>query len=108
MEPALDERGDTGQRKRLRHPIMGPQWSPLSTSGATSSPIHRRARVWEPQWSPLSTSGATMTTPLLPRRPRRAAMEPALDERGDMPAASAVPASLPPQWSPLSTSGATR
>ncbi len=58
MEPALDERGDlTG----TPHPTLdlGPQWSPLSTSGATTDNAARYGRALWPQWSPLSTSGAT-------------------------------------------------
>src|SRR6266540_262376 len=85
----------------------GPQWSPLSTSGATTATYgDQPLTMTEPQWSPLSTSGATRVPPA-PRSPsarrngarsRRAgrrgdrakvvtgldaAMEPALDERGD-------------------------
>src|SRR6266508_1433316 len=110
MEPALDERGDLdGERMRVDD-IAGPQWSPLSTSGATSGPescacarvvaamepaLDERgdlladfsvtANGVAPQWSPLSTSGATgqRRPPLHPHRD--AAMEPALDERGDPP-----------------------
>src|SRR6266542_1948348 len=137
MEPALDERGDAFRRqpapaaprrrngarsRRVGRPAWTsqrpgrtrPQWSPLSTSGATrwtfSTPSMTRGPQWSPlstsgattiggayvvdrappQWSPLSTSGATQ-----PARRRRlwravAAMEPALDERGD-PAAARLP-----------------
>ncbi len=36
MEPALDERGDDNNHIKLYATGKGPQWSPLSTSGATS------------------------------------------------------------------------
>src|SRR6266540_2620122 len=85
-----------------------PQWSPLSTSGATTIGGAYVVDRAPPQWSPLSTSGATQ-----PARRRRlwravAAMEPALDERGDPAVAHGSRQCLRPQWSPLSTSGATR
>src|SRR6266508_3708886 len=84
MEPALDERGDLdGERMRVDD-IAGPQWSPLSTSGATSGPESCAcARVVAAMEPALDERGD------LPRPPRRlphrrpAAMEPALDERGD-------------------------
>src|SRR6266540_2368027 len=59
-----------------------------------------------PQWSPLSTSGATCQERYR-ERDGQAAMEPALDERGDVKPVSAATSSRVPQWSPLSTSGAT-
>src|SRR6266540_1903909 len=88
MEPALDERGDLdGERMRVDDGWW-PQWSPLSTSGATCWPTSRsRPTGWRrngarsrragrpvndgppythiemPQWSPLSTSGATRPDP---------------------------------------------
>ncbi len=37
-----------------------------------------------PQWSPLSTSGATVPTVIGKDSASNAAMEPALDERGDL------------------------
>src|SRR6266540_3074700 len=155
MEPALDERGDPGRPCWLRSPrrsrngarsrragrpwhntnrdsaLMGPQWSPLSTSGATTHLTgQHHHRLW-PQWSPLSTSGATTFAQgdgtergsrngARSRRAGRqagvvgghqgstAAMEPALDERGDARRRLvAVISARTPQWSPLSTSGAT-
>jgi len=60
MEPALDERGDLGMLRTWIRAPNGPQWSPLSTSGAT------RVVAGE-----VGAVGA-------------AAMEPALDERGDL------------------------
>ncbi len=87
MEPALDERGDsTSPRVELRVRIYQPQWSPLSTSGATNGVVRAWPQIGPPQWSPLSTSGATgadiaSTKDLT----KQAAMEPALDERGDWP-----------------------
>src|SRR6266545_1852967 len=108
MEPALDERGDVMRTPVARMSRSQPQWSPLSTSGATTRAVNldRPVVVW-PQWSPLSTSGATGHPPqLLPVEPV-AAMEPALDERGDSSAWSKTEDIEKPQWSPLSTSGAT-
>ncbi len=58
MEPALDERGDTSGGSSPARRAM-PQWSPLSTSGATNRQIHLVGDLVGPQWSPLSTSGAT-------------------------------------------------
>src|SRR6266542_2723574 len=84
MEPALDERGDSSGGTPSRPPGRGrngarsrragrparsatasamvrPQWSPLSTSGATRRSPPSRNEGMPPQWSPLSTSGATWT-----------------------------------------------
>src|SRR6266545_5187831 len=106
MEPALDERGDHFCPGRW-HRTGKPQWSPLSTSGATG----RRCR-WPPRFD--CRNGARSR-----RAGRRAsqvggcdlgedaAMEPALDERGDDELRHAGRIDLVPQWSPLSTSGAT-
>jgi len=58
MEPALDERGD-------------------------GNCVCGRALGEAPQWSPLSTSGATRTDYEAHCQHSIAAMEPALDERGD-------------------------
>src|SRR6266545_2349333 len=156
MEPALDERGDSVTLAGIWSTFKEPQWSPLSTSGATrprstctrprvcrngarsrragrrprdhgraaSPPGRNGARsrragrpgqallapvaAAKPQWSPLSTSGATLAQHQPRQRPDGAAMEPALDERGDHFAySSTVCQVLVPQWSPLSTSGAT-
>src|SRR6266511_3170223 len=131
MEPALDERGDPSAAWAATPPTRGPQWSPLSTSGATTHLTgQHHHRLW-PQWSPLSTSGATTFAQgdgtergsrngARSRRAGRqagvvgghqgstAAMEPALDERGDARRRLvAVISARTPQWSPLSTSGAT-
>src|SRR6266542_3531054 len=154
MEPALDERGDA-RSWVVSSDRVSPQWSPLSTSGATSTPCccnwphscrngarsrragrpRRRCRCEPsqrgPQWSPLSTSGATVGELVCPDwrdKPQwsplstsgatslclasvtvqlSAAMEPALDERGDPRIAAASGRVYAPQWSPLSTSGAT-
>src|SRR6266545_2978863 len=107
MEPALDERGDAtragvsavthgcrnGARSRRagRHlnaivdtlTRVRPQWSPLSTSGATQELASQATALLAPQWSPLSTSGATDLTERRLQPDHGAAMEPALDERGD-------------------------
>src|SRR6266545_1763784 len=107
MEPALDERGDAtragvsavthgcrnGARSRRagRHlnaivdtlTRVRPQWSPLSTSGATQELASQATALLAPQWSPLSTSGATRHGRQDGQAGRGAAMEPALDERGD-------------------------
>src|SRR6266540_3215420 len=111
-----------------------PQWSPLSTSGATTLADLKDSYVEPvPQWSPLSTSGATDRRTPAGRAPSGAAMEPALDERGDVDVHKTSVMTHPrrngarsrragrpsrpksmrtskkePQWSPLSTSGATR
>ncbi len=85
-----------------------PQWSPLSTSGATTLADLKDSYVEPvPQWSPLSTSGATDRRTPAGRAPSGAAMEPALDERGDSETSSESVSTYRPQWSPLSTSGAT-
>ncbi len=104
MEPALDERGDVMRTPVARMSRSQPQWSPLSTSGATTRAVNldRPVVVW-PQWSPLSTSGATG----LFFGDVEAAMEPALDERGDASGGVRMALYASPQWSPLSTSGAT-
>ncbi len=82
MEPALDERGDRHALTSIDSKVS-PQWSPLSTSGATTS-TNRGGPIFE------------------------AAMEPALDERGDDNNHIKLYATgKGPQWSPLSTSGAT-
>ncbi len=83
MEPALDERGDLASLLE-GHGYQSPQWSPLSTSGATYD------------LTPANIQAA------------KAAMEPALDERGDLVGRHQAGTILSPQWSPLSTSGATR
>src|SRR6266542_2504161 len=112
MEPALDERGDStgnigatppsdgrnGARSRRAGrrpaalttwlPPRWPQWSPLSTSGATLLASQERAMSVPPQWSPLSTSGATGHIGGPFSDGVEAAMEPALDERGDANALS--------------------
>src|SRR6266542_4065992 len=106
MEPALDERGDL-LISRSPDPYRGPQWSPLSTSGATPARPAMTLSIDAPQWSPLSTSGATRAVGRRADRLGAAAMEPALDERGDLKPVSAATSSRVPQWSPLSTSGAT-
>src|SRR6266542_4373256 len=106
MEPALDERGDprTGPGMPLR---KEPQWSPLSTSGATCRCPDLRRTEDRPQWSPLSTSGATGVAGRRRHLQGQAAMEPALDERGDLLISRSPDPYRGPQWSPLSTSGAT-
>src|SRR6266542_1857091 len=58
MEPALDERGDMPAASAVPASLL-PQWSPLSTSGATTQTAAEAQRKGTPQWSPLSTSGAT-------------------------------------------------
>src|SRR6266540_2657062 len=129
MEPALDERGDVvvahGSRQCLR-----PQWSPLSTSGATRVPPaprspsarrngarSRRAGRRGDRAKVVTGLGAAMEPALDERGDDEtradvrgvvvAAMEPALDERGDRPTSSLTTEVCVPQWSPLSTSGAT-
>src|SRR6266545_3559872 len=83
MEPALDERGDQAAVPMWIAEVK-PQWSPLSTSGATTLADPKDSYVEPvPQWSPLSTSGATDRRTPAGRAPSGAAMEPALDERGD-------------------------
>src|SRR6266542_3090309 len=130
MEPALDERGD-GLRAGARGHRERPQWSPLSTSGATCRRRRRRLRSWRRNGARSRRAGRPARTlprgrpahaamePALdergdhPRRPERllrragAAMEPALDERGDRQTSSESVSTYRPQWSPLSTSGAT-
>src|SRR6266540_4156032 len=178
MEPALDERGDyAGQLERAG--LTPPQWSPLSTSGATrgstvdgrrrsarrngarSRRAGRQAHSRKHEDQAKGRNGARSrragrprshrALPLRPwsrngarsrragrlvdrrqeRHPGQAAMEPALDERGDRPSATQPRAGADaamepaldergdlhtlllqlatflPQWSPLSTSGAT-
>src|SRR6266542_3052124 len=107
MEPALDERGDStgnigatppsdgrnGARSRRAGrrpaalttwlPPRWPQWSPLSTSGATRQTRPPSCPAVGPQWSPLSTSGATRSVGSQHPPHLGAAMEPALDEWGD-------------------------
>ncbi len=82
MEPALDERGDKTALD-VHETARMPQWSPLSTSGATTTRPRAGRLSTGPQWSPLSTSGATRAGPAGSGRRGEAAMEPALDERGD-------------------------
>jgi len=59
MEPALDERGDAAVLGKGALLEILPQWSPLSTSGATKRRCQQDLMGLVPQWSPLSTSGAT-------------------------------------------------
>ncbi len=85
MEPALDERGDASlPMLRTLRVTRQPQWSPLSTSGATPIGPQRPQANPSPQWSPLSTSGATKLLRGQLSARQVAAMEPALDERGDV------------------------
>src|SRR6266542_2950683 len=154
MEPALDERGDyAGQLERAG--LTPPQWSPLSTSGATrgstvdgrrrsarrngarSRRAGRQAHSRKHEDQAKGRNGARSrragrprshrALPLRPwsrngarsrragrlvdrrqeRHPGQAAMEPALDERGDVHTLLLQLATFLPQWSPLSTSGAT-
>ncbi len=109
MEPALDERGDKPGRSRRRRPRGGRNGARSRRAGRPTSGVGHLGWAHRPQWSPLSTSGATWRprTPLSRRercrngarsrragRPgavhpgrrvgRHAAMEPALDERGDL------------------------
>src|SRR6266542_1434628 len=131
MEPALDERGDAFRRqpapaaprrrngarsRRVGRPAWTsqrpgrtrPQWSPLSTSGATRWTFSTPSMTRGPQWSPLSTSGATTATygdqPLTMTEPQWSP----LSTSGATPLLRGCPALVDgPQWSPLSTSGAT-
>src|SRR6266545_2770908 len=83
MEPALDERGDAtragvsavthGCRNGARSRRAGRHLNAI---------VDTLTRV-RPQWSPLSTSGATRHGRQDGQAGRGAAMEPALDERGD-------------------------
>ncbi len=129
MEPALDERGDSSTA--VRNGIQDkPQWSPLSTSGATrargwsrrigscrnGARSRRAGRLGHPA-DALADRVAAMEPALdergdrpsatQPRAGADAAMEPALDERGDLHTLLLQLATFLPQWSPLSTSGAT-
>src|SRR6266508_3568886 len=83
MEPALDERGDLLDRVQIRDVIGRPQWSPLSTSGATRHPRWRRpvdiCAAMEPALDERGDPAQVRRRPGV----RNAAMEPALDERGD-------------------------
>src|SRR6266498_1426118 len=83
MEPALDERGDwAAQDCGLTVPRQ-PQWSPLSTSGATWSATDQDGRGQACRNGARSRrAGRRERVTLAPVR-RGAAMEPALDERGD-------------------------
>src|SRR6266542_4058887 len=82
MEPALDERGDYWcdmDDPERQAAAMEPA---LDERGdVNGSRLRRCAGV--PQWSPLSTSGATVPAGRRQGSPSLAAMEPALDERGD-------------------------
>src|SRR6266540_4441293 len=82
MEPALDERGDAAKalaavfsQAAAMEPALDERGDLKPVSAATSSRV--------PQWSPLSTSGATDHVPAKVDLTNDAAMEPALDERGD-------------------------
>src|SRR6266545_1929526 len=81
MEPALDERGDLRSRFRRQAGIL-PQWSPLSTSGAT---IHHSRTFVQLRGRNGARSRRAGRLALDPgaELPAGAAMEPALDERGD-------------------------
>src|SRR6266542_3722977 len=108
MEPALDERGDPPATLG-RPTIWRPQWSPLSTSGATQDQVRNQVQeqVW-PQWSPLSTSGATAA--VQPQQPigLRPQWSPLSTSGATWLGMLRAWIRAPPQWSPLSTSGATR
>src|SRR6266508_2775404 len=107
-----------------------PQWSPLSTSGATmkhapmfgwcgrrngarSRRAGRQAHVvvddrgLRAAMEPALDERGDPPPDRPPNRSSPAAMEPALDERGDMHRILDKALSDAPQWSPLSTSGAT-
>src|SRR6266542_4051016 len=132
MEPALDERGDAFRRqpapaaprrrngarsRRVGRPAWTsqrpgrtrPQWSPLSTSGATRWTFSTPSMTRGPQWSPLSTSGATTATygdqPLTMTEPQ---WSPLSTSGATTIGGAYVVDRAPPQWSPLSTSGATQ
>src|SRR6266540_1353974 len=109
MEPALDERGDACATSANR-----PARSPPGRNGARS---RRAGRRGEPTAGGRRHAGAAME-PALDERgdlpswetsyiSSTAAMEPALDERGDFSASARMTSPMVPQWSPLSTSGAT-
>src|SRR6266498_2881955 len=107
---------------------VSPQWSPLSTSGATNlagrgedaqggaamepalderGDQHREWGIWgglTGRNGARSRRAGRRVAGRRPGAPGTAAMEPALDERGDLPAAKASSSVLAPQWSPLSTS----
>src|SRR6266540_1498767 len=83
MEPALDERGDLNTSVYGAWPGGEPQWSPLSTSGATSARTLPRGRPAHAAMEPALDERGDQVRGLAARRPRGAAMEPALDERGD-------------------------
>src|SRR6266540_2584527 len=107
MEPALDERGDL-HTLLLQLATFLPQWSPLSTSGATPASVQMRTIPTRAAMEPALDERGDRRRAGLPGLARQAAMEPALDERGDVAHLTARQASgTEPQWSPLSTSGAT-
>src|SRR6266508_3865628 len=83
MEPALDERGDPTSSKPGAN-ATAPQWSPLSTSGATlAGQGYQPARNDRRNGARSRRAGRRATTSTGPVRRCAAAMEPALDERGD-------------------------
>src|SRR6266545_3625053 len=106
MEPALDERGDLAGNVARLDPGAAAMEPALDERGDQAAVPMWIAEV-EPQWSPLSTSGATVTPEEYADIEEGAAMEPALDERGDTSGGSSPARRAMPQWSPLSTSGAT-
>src|SRR6266542_3527116 len=84
MEPALDERGDVFQ-PAVDEPTTDdePQWSPLSTSGATRPSIRRRGVRMGAAMEPALDERGDPRRGRCTSHPGFAAMEPALDERGD-------------------------
>ncbi len=88
MEPALDERGDASLRLRAEAAFQ-PQWSPLSTSGATGSRPNPSTRRRCRNGARSRRAGRHVHLRAHGRRCGGAAMEPALDERGDLASAFA-------------------
>src|SRR6266542_3114629 len=90
MEPALDERGDSTGNIGATPPSDGRNGARSRRAGRRPAALTTWLPPRWPQWSPLSTSGATRTHCQRLDATSYAAMEPALDERGDAANSSAV------------------
>src|SRR6266508_300351 len=107
MEPALDERGAPARPRRWRGRSSGRNGARSRRAGRPArhaGQAHHLAAAMEPA---LDERGDPGSGPESGPGAGLAAMEPALDERGDRRGPGRVGDQRMPQWSPLSTSGAT-
>ena len=106
MEPGLIDR-DHMNRDVAARPRGPPQWSPVLSTGITSSPPGHAQSSWRPQWSPVLSTGITRASGPIPVPGSGAAMEPGLIDRDHRPGVAMIWRARMPQWSPVLSTGIT-